>query len=156
MEVLLVYLLMSGSHAADSGASGTFALLCIGLAHVAEEWGWPGGFPHWRASRVGRKAPGRMRVSLEAGGLTVLLVALAALHRYPEAAAVLAGLLFADLFTHLPWGRVYSPGCLTAAALFPAAILALAPAADSVSPWWALLGVGVIAVSWLVAKGAGR
>ena len=156
MEILVVVFMavvMAGSHAVDSGAAGTFALLLVGLAHVVEEWLWPGAFPRWRAERLGRKAPGSLRVALEAGGLAVLLVALAVLApRHPEAAAILAGLLFADLFTHLPWGRVYSPGCITAAALFPATVIGLAPAADSVAPWWAAAGVAVIAASWLAAR----
>lgn len=132
-------------------------LIFVGLCHVAEEWWWPGGFPRWRAARLGRRAPALLRVVAEAGGLTVLLVTLATLAgRHPEAGAVLAGLLFADVITHLPWGRTYSPGCLTAAALFPAAIVALAPSVDSVSPWWALAGVGIIVASWLFARGGLR
>jgi hypothetical protein len=149
--VLFLVLVMAAEH--YSGVAGTFALLLVGFAHVGEEWLWPGGFPRWRAERLGRKAPSELRVVIEAGGLTALLVWLAVLApRHPEAAAVLAGLLAADLFTHLPWGRVYSPGCITAFALFPWAIVALAPAVDSVSPGWALAGVGIIAASWLAAR----
>lgn len=154
MEILLLAFLAAVMAEDHYGAElGTIALLLVGLLHVAEEWWWPGGFPRWRAARLGRKVPSALRVALEAGGLTVLLVALAVFApRYPEVAAVLAGLLTADLVTHLPWGRIYSPGCLTAYALFPWVITALAPATDSVSPGWALAGVAVIAGSWTLAR----
>lgn len=156
MEIVMVWLFMASDHAASSGAAGTAGLLFVGLAHISEEWLWPGGFPRWRAARLGGKAPARFRSALEAGGLAVLLVGLAVLAgRHPEAGAVLAGLLLADLFTHLPWGRAYSPGCLTAFALFPVVIVALATSVNSVPPWWALAGVGIIGASWLVARRAG-